>query len=114
MRVNRIFLMLVTVAFLAGCAHTFTHATVEQSVIIGKTTKQDVRALLGEPVRKGKRVGMRIMTDNKESVVQKPAEVWLYSPHRFRVVDLFEPEPLRIIFDDNGVVSYYDYRDDGD
>ena len=114
MRLIRGVLMLATVVFLAGCAHKFTPASIEQSIIKGKTTKQEVLALLGEPVKKYTRAGMKITAGKKESVLQKPTEVWLYSPHQIRLIDLFEPEPLRIMFDDNGVVSYYDYRDDGD
>lgn len=114
MRVSRIFLMFIMIAFLAGCAHKFTQAAVEQSVTKGKTTKQEVLALLGDPVKKYKTGGMKIISGKKESVLREASEVWLYSPHRFKLIDWFEPEPLRIMFDDNGIVSYCDYRDDGD
>jgi hypothetical protein len=113
-RATRIFLMLVTAVFLAGCIHKFTQESLEQSITKGKTTKQEVLALLGEPVKRYKKGGMTTTLGKKELVLQKPGEVWVYSSHRFRLFDLIEPEPLRIMFDENGIVSYYDYKDEGD
>ena len=114
MKIFWIMIVFATAMFSAGCGHKFTQATIEQTIIKGKTTKKDVIAILGEPELKYTSPGMKITSGDNERMLHKPSEVWIYSPHKYKFIDLIEPEPLRIMFDEQGVVSNYDYKDDDD
>lgn len=108
-------LMILVLCCLCSCADRFTRQTLESSLIKGKSTRTEVRALLGEPLKRYTTKGVRISAGNAGStMIAKPVEVWLYSPHALRLIDLLEPEPLRVMFDANGVVTNYDFQDDDD
>lgn len=99
---------------LSGCADTFSHKKVEQTLIKGSTTKQEVLAVFGKPYGKYTNPGVKITAGGKEQLLRGSFEVWLYSPHEVRIEDLVEEETLRIIFNEAGIVTNYEYRDDGD
>jgi len=107
-----IIMLFATVMFLTGCGHIFTQTTIDQTIMKGKTTKKDVISMLGQPQLKYTSPGMRIAAGNIEQILHKPCEVWIYSPHKYKFIDILEPEPLRIMFNEHDVVSNYDYRDD--
>lgn len=108
-------MMLAVVLLLSGCADTFTHKKVEQSLIKGVTTKQEVLAVFGKPYGKYTNPGMKATVGGKEQQLLRGSfEVWLYSPHTVRIEDFVEEETLRIIFNEAGIVTNYDYKDDGD
>jgi hypothetical protein len=102
-------LIFVFIVFLPGCAHKFTHEKVNLTIIKGKTTKQDVLAAFGSPDKEIKTAGMKIVTEKQEYVLHKSREAWLYSPHQVKLIDYIDTEPLKIVFDDNGVVITYFY-----
>lgn len=106
--------LLAMVTLLSGCADTFTHTMVEQSLVKGSTTKQEVLAAFGKPYGKYTNPGMKATVGGKEQLLRSPFEVWLYSPHTVRIEDLIEEETLRIIFNEAGIVTNYEYKDDGD
>jgi hypothetical protein len=109
-----IMVLIATAMLMAGCGHKFTQKTIDQAIIKGKTTKKDVIAIFGEPQLKYTSPGMKISSGKDERVLHKPSEVWIYSPHKYKFIDMLEPEPLRIMFDDQGVVSNFDYKDAND
>jgi uncharacterized GH25 family protein len=106
-------LMLVMVLLSSGCAHKFTQQDVEAALSKGKTTKQVVLAIFGEPYRKDKTPGMKIVSGGKEQVLHTPVEIWLYSSHQVALFEMLEPKTLRVIFDTDGIVSNFDYHEDG-
>jgi len=101
--------LLMMVVMLSGCAHRFTPEKVMQTIVSGKTTKQEILESFGAPDKRLKAPGMKIVSRTKAQVVHKPQEVWWYSPHQFKWLDAIEPEPLRIIFDEEGIVVRYDF-----
>lgn len=107
-------LLIVAVATLSGCAHKFTPEQVGLAIVSGKTTQQEVLKAFGEPDRRMRTPGMKMVSGTKEHVVHKPREVWWYSPHQLKLIDVIEPEPLTIVFDENGVVVRYDFVVDTD
>jgi len=108
-------LLLMAIVTVSGCAHTFTAEKVGLVLVSGKTTQQEVLEAFGSPKRKLKTPGMKITTGTNVQVVHASREVWWYSPHQMKLIDAIEPEPLTIVFDENGVVVRYDYAvDDGD
>jgi len=111
---RKLYMMLTVVMLLSGCAEMFTHKKVEQSLIKGSTTKQEVLAVFGKPYGKYTNPGVKITVEGKEQLLRGPFEVWLYSPHEVRIEDLVEEETLRIIFNEAGIVTNYEYKDDGD
>src|SRR5262245_27891590 len=102
-------LLFAIILLLPACAHKFNQAKVDTSIVKGKTTKEDVQSAFGKPDKIIKTGGMKIVSGYKEFVLHKPREVWIYSPHQIKLVDLFESELLKISFDDNGVVVNYQY-----
>lgn len=114
MRISYMMLGIVML-LLSGCGgDMFSREKLELTLIKGVTTKQEVLDFLGRPSGKYTNPGMKMTTGGKEQVLNRPFEVWLYSPHDSRLADLFEAESLRIIFDEAGVVTAYEYQDDGD
>lgn len=107
-------LLLVMIILLPGCAHKFNQEKVSLSIIKGKSTKQEVLTAFGQPDKIMKTAGMKIVSGKKEYVLHKPSEVWVYSPHQIKLVDLIESELLKIIFNEEGVVRTYYYFDDDD
>jgi hypothetical protein len=111
----RVFVPLLLMAVsLCDCAHKFTPETVGLMIVVGKTTKKEILNSFGEPDRKSKTIGMKIVTGKTVRVIQKPQEIWWYSPHEIKWFDVIEPEPLKIVFDDKGVVARYDFAVDED
>jgi hypothetical protein len=107
-----IFILLVFM--LSACADTFSREKVEQTLIKGVTTKHEVLAVFGKPNGKYTIPGVKMSSGGKGFLLQKPCDVWLYSPHERLLKDLIEEEILRIIFNNEGIVTNYEYRDDGD
>lgn len=107
-------MLMVIVMLLSGCADTFTREKVELTLAKGSTTKQEVLAFFGKPSRKYTNPGMKMTAGKTEQLVHGPFEVWIYSPHETQIADLLEAESLRIIFNEAGIVSNYEYKDDGD
>lgn len=107
-------LLLMMAVLLSSCADRFSREKVEMTLAKGNTTKKEVRAFFGEPSGKYINPGMKITSGGIDRVVHGPFEVWLYSQHEMRLADLFETESLRIVFNDDGIVSNYEYFDDGD
>lgn len=111
----RLFIMMLAVVMLvSGCAETFTHKMVEQRLVKGSTTKQEVLAVFGKPYGKYTNPGIKATIGGDEQLLRGSFEVWLYTPHTVRIEDLVEEETLRIIFNEAGIVANYEYRDDGD
>ncbi len=106
-------LFLAIILLLPACAHKFNQAKVD-TIVKGKSTKEEVQMAFGKPDKIIKNGGMKIVSGYMEYVLHKPREVWIYSPHQIKLVDLFESELLKISFDDNGVVINYYYEDDDD
>lgn len=106
------FIVVLLLAFIAGCGHSFTRSSLESKIIKGITSKHDVLKMLGEPIRKTSTKGVKLRSGSHVISAAKPLEVWIYSPHTHRVIDMFDPEPLRIVFDSNGLVLNYDYQED--
>lgn len=104
--------LLMMVMLLSGCAHKFTPETVARAIVNGKTTKNEVLASFGPPDKIMKTAGMKIISGSTVHVIHKSREVWRYSPHQLKLLDSIEPEPLKIVFDDDGVVAYFDFRTD--
>ena len=104
--------LLLMVALLSGCAHKFTPEQLDQVIVIGKTTKNEIVEYFGPPDKKEKTGGIKIISGKKEQIIHKSQEIWWYSPHQFKWLDVIEPEPLKIVFDDNGVVVQYDFEID--
>lgn len=98
----------------SGCTHKFTQEKIDANLFKGKTTKQEVLAIFGEPDGKYKSPGMKMVSGEKAQVLHNSFEVWLYSPHQSKLMDFFEPELLRIIFDSDNIVSNFYFDDDGD
>jgi hypothetical protein len=107
-------MLMVIVMLLSGCADMLTREKVEVTLTKGSTTKQEVQAFFGKPLRKYKNPGMKMTAGKTEQVVHGPFEVWIYSLHETQIADLLEAESLRIIFNEAGIVSNYEYKDDGD
>lgn len=107
-------LIFITMVLSSGCSHKFTYEKVEMTLSKGKTTKQEVLSAFGEPDMKYVNPGMKLVSDGNERTLHKPSEVWLYSPHRLRMVEMLEPEMLRVIFNSDGIVSNFDYQRDDD
>lgn len=107
-------LLLMLMAIIAGCADTFSHKKVAQTLVKGSTTKQEVLAAFGKPNGKYTNPGMKMSSGGIEHHLSHPFDVWLYSPHESKVVDLIEEETLRIIFNHEGIVTNYEFNDDGD
>jgi hypothetical protein len=108
------FVMLGVVVLLSGCADTFSRQRVELTLVKGSTTRQEVLDFFGKPSGKYTNPGMKMTAGGKEQVLNPSFEVWLYSPHETRLADLLESESLRIIFNEAGIVTGYEYKDDGD
>lgn len=84
------------VAHLAACAtvgRSFPEALVKE-IEIGRTTKEDVRALFGEPWRTGLEDGLL---------------TWTYGSYKYRAFAATESSDLLIRFDENGLVLSYSY-----
>ncbi len=104
--------LLLMIVTLSGCAHKFTREKVELAIVNGKTTKNEILESFGAPDKKVKTPGMKIVSGTKEYVIHKSLEVWWYSPHQLKWLDVLEPETLKIIFDDKGVVTHFDFEAD--
>jgi len=100
-------LLLAATVLLGGCIHKITMETVGQEVISGKTTKEEVLKLYGRPYMKYKTPGMSIVSGDKKVVLHKGGEVWLYYAHYLGALDIVKPETLRVLFNDQGIVSSY-------
>jgi formylmethanofuran dehydrogenase subunit D len=55
---------------------------------------------------------MKIISGGKEHIIYTSREVWSYSPHQLKLLDALESDRLKIVFDDGGVVVYYDFQMD--
>lgn len=111
---GKICVILILALLANGCAHTFTRQKVAMSLAKGKTTKEEVLATFGIPEKKYLTPGMKIVSGGKELVLHNPIEVWIYSPHQLKLFDLLEPEPLRIVFTQDNIVSNYYYLSEDD
>ncbi|GFE61495.1 hypothetical protein [Geobacter sp. AOG2] len=100
-------LLLAATMFLSGCLHKIIPETVGQEIISGKTTKKEVLKLYGRPYLRYKTPGMSIVSGDKKVVLHKGGEVWFYYVHYLGALDLMEQETLRILFNDQGIVSSY-------
>ena len=108
------FLMFMIVVLSSGCAHKFTYEKVEKNLGKGKTTKQEVLAAFGEPDSKYTPPGLKLVSKGNEHTLQTPCEVWLYSPHGNKLIEMLNPKMLRVIFDSDGIVSNFNYQRDDD
>ena len=112
---RKLYLMLMMALLSSGCAHKFTQEKVEVALCKGKTTKHEVLEIFGEPKGKYMSPGMNILVSGgKEQLLHDQVEIWLYSPHQSKLIDLLEPETLRIVFNTDGIVSNFDFQTDGD
>jgi len=109
-----IIVLVFMVLVLAGCADTFSHKKITESLVKGSTTKQEVLAIFGKPYGKYTNPGLKMSSGGKEHHLSHPFEVWMYSPHESKVKDAIEEETLRIIFNHEGIVTNYEFNDDGD
>ena len=108
----RFALAIITVMLVSGCAHRFTQERVDLEIVKGKTTQKDVLRLFGPPDRITKASAMKIASGEHEYTIQKPREVWSYSTHKLKLLDVLESDTMKIVFDEKGVVLYYDFRVD--
>jgi len=51
--------------------------------------------------------GMSIVSGDKKQVLHKGGEAWFYYVHYLGALDIVEQETLRILFNDQGIVSSY-------
>lgn len=105
-------LLLAATVLLCGCLHKITPETVTQEIIVGKTTQQDVLKCYGPPYMKYKTPGMSITSGDKKQVLHKGGEAWFYYVHYLGALDLMEQETLRILFNEQGIVSSCTIADD--
>src|SRR5690349_6873688 len=78
-------LFLAIILLLPACAHKFNQAKVD-TIVKGKTTKEEVQMAFGKPNKIIKNGGMKIVSGYMEYVLHKPREVWIYSPHQIKLV----------------------------
>lgn len=81
----------------AGCAtvgHDFPADQV-QKIEIGKTTKEDIRAMFGEPWRVGREDGL---------------ETWSYGKYQYRMFSQKDAKDLVVRFTANNVVDSYTFN----
>ena len=100
-------ILLAATVLLAGCVDKITKETIEQGIITGKTTKQEVLDRFGAPNKKYRTPGMSFVSGKKELELHKPGEAWYYYVHYLGTLDIIGQETLRILFDDKGIVSSY-------
>lgn len=109
-----IIVLVFIVLVLAGCADNFSNKIITESLVKGSTTKQEVLAIFGKPYGKYTNPGLKMSSGGIEHQLSHQFEVWLYSPHGSKVKDVIEEETLRIIFNHEGIVTNYEFNDDGD
>ncbi len=109
----RFALAIITVVLLSGCAHKFTRESVELAITKGKTTKNEVLKSFGQPDRIWKTSGIKMSSGDDEYVIHSSREVWSYSNRTLKLLDVLEPDMMKIVFDESGIVVYYDFRGDG-
>jgi len=107
MRCTLSILLVAATLLLGGCIHKITPQKVNQEIVAGKTTKQEVSKLYGRPYMRYKTPGMSIVSGDKKVVLHKGGEVWLYYVHFLGALDIVEQETLRVLFNDQGIVSSY-------
>ena len=108
----RFVLALIAVMLLSGCAHRFTQEGVDLAIVKGTTTQKDVLRAFGPPDRITRASAMKMSSGEYEYLMQKPREVWSYSIHKLKLLDVLESDTMKIVFDEKGVVIYYDFRVD--
>lgn len=109
---KRIALMLVTLLLSAGCAHKIPAQKIGQGIAKGKTTKQEVLNLLGDPYQRHKTPGMKIVSGERVHVVHSPVEAWKYSVDTTGMSDKAPMDTLMLFFNTEGVVSSYVYMEE--
>lgn len=109
---KRIALILAALLLSAGCAHKIPAQKVAQGIAKGKTTKQEVLTLFGDPYRVHKTPGMKIVSGDRVHVVHPPAEAWKYSLDTTGVNDKAPMDTLILFFNREGVVSSYVFMED--
>ncbi len=89
--------LLACTALLAGCLTVGKEFPVESvsRLEIGKTTRQEVRELFGEPWRTGVEDGMR---------------TWTYGRYRYSAFGDAQTRDLVVRFDGQGVVASYSFN----
>ncbi|QEM68006.1 hypothetical protein FO488_07435 [Geobacter sp. FeAm09] len=104
---HTVFIVTAAVIFFAGCVYRLTPERVEQQIVAGRTTKQEVVKLYGAPYLRYKTPGMSMSSGTKEYLLHAGGETWLYHIHYLGMLDIVEQETLRILFNDKGIVSSY-------
>jgi len=102
-------ILLAATMLLVGCVHKVTKETVDQEIITGKTTKQEILDRFGVPSMKYRTPGLSIVSGQKEHLLHKPGEAWFYYVGYLGTLVFMKQETLRIQFNDNGVVSSYTF-----
>ncbi|KAB0664708.1 hypothetical protein F6V25_11610 [Oryzomonas japonica] len=106
---HTVFILAVATILFAGCVYRITPQNVEQKLIAGKTTKQEVVKLYGAPYLRYKTPGMSMASGKKEYQLHTGGEIWLYYIHYLGLLDIMEQETLRILFNEKGIVSSYTF-----
>lgn len=109
---KRIVLILVTLLLSAGCAHKIPAQKVGQGIAKGKTTKQEVLNLFGDPEQRHKTPGMKIVSGDRVHVVHSPVEAWKYSLDTTGSNDMAPMDTLMLFFNREGVVSSYVFMEE--
>ena len=93
----RVTVLALAVTCLAGCLTVGRDFPVDKvgEIAIGKTTRDDVHRLFGDPWRTGIEDGRR---------------TWTYGHYRYKLVGTTETRDLVVRFDPNGVVSSYTFN----
>ena len=89
--------MLFIVLLQAGCASVGEDFPAERvnEIVIGKTSKADIREMFGSPWRTGYENGK---------------ETWSYGQYKYQLFDDADTKDLVIRFDDSGYVSSYTFN----
>lgn len=109
---KRIALILVTLLLSSGCAHKIPAQKVAPGITKGKTTKQEVLILFGDPYQRHKTPGMKIVSGDRVHVIHAPAEAWKYSVDATGANDKPTMNTLMLFFNPEGVVSSYVFTEE--
>lgn len=116
----RKFVFTLVLLILCGCIHKISSEQIEQTLVKGRSTKQDVIALLGEPRSKQRGTpyveagtldtGAFMNKKNGKSKSQKieiPSETWIFSGSRSDNPLSFSGITVMVMFNAKGTVINY-------
>ncbi len=84
--------LLLCLSWVAGCGTVGKDFSVEQAQAIenGKTTKEDIAQMFGEPFKTG---------------IQNGHPIWIYERNKYKAIGDDTSKSLTVEFDDKGVVK---------